>query len=92
MNKELAKTIDIDLDTIVRTIVDAINGAMGQNRQTIKSFVVDAMAERMKDIDPNRVITKNLFDSIAKDTFYAALIDTLDFLKTESVKVIPSDS
>jgi len=80
----LRESIVDDIDTITGMVQDAIIQEVERSSEEISVLVTDALHTGTQDLDPESVITKDVFHKIANDAFYKAIFDTLDYMKASS--------
>jgi hypothetical protein len=73
-----------DIDRITKMVQQAIIQEVERSDEEIGVLVTDALHSATMHIDPESVITKEVFHKIANDAFYQAIFDTLDYLKASS--------
>ena len=80
----LRESIVNDIDKITRLVQDAIIEEVERIDEEISVFVTDALHTRTMLIDPESVITEEVFHKLANDAFYDALFFTLEHIKSSS--------
>lgn len=73
-----------DIDKITRMVQDAIIEEVERLDEPISVFVTDALHTRSQDLDPDAVVTKDVFHKLANDAFFDAIFDTLNYMKASS--------
>ncbi len=73
-----------DIDTLTGMVQDAIIQEVERSGEAISVIVTDALHARTMHIDPESIITEEVFHKIANDAFFDAIFETLDHMKASS--------